>query len=97
MAGMTDHAPDSTPEGYHRHTITEVIRDGDNLMIKYSGKLFGGIIIAELPAGVLETIRPGTTVIVRTHDGETGGLNQVAHMLVPHPTEEGWAEVYEDY
>lgn len=94
---MSASETDLTPDGYSRHTITEVIRDGDHLMIRYSGKLFGGIIIAELPPGVLETIRPGTTVIVRTHDGETGGLNQVAHMLVPHPTEEGWAEVYEDY
>ncbi len=94
---MSTRTPEPTPEGYRREVITEVIREGDHLMIRYAGKLFGGIIIEELPPGVLETIRPGTELIVRTHDGETGGLRQVAHMLVPHPTDEGWAEVYADF
>jgi hypothetical protein len=94
---MRSHEREPTPDGYRRHVITEVIKDGDNLTIKYDGRVFGGIMICELPPGVEESIRPGTEVIVRTHTAETGEVGQVAHMLVPHPTDEGWAEVYADY
>ena len=90
-----EHEP--TPEGYRRHVITSVTRQGDNLTIEYGGRIFAGITLAELPPGIAENIRPGTDVIVRTHTAETGDLGQVAHILIPHPTEEGWAEIYADY
>lgn len=86
-----------TPEGYRRHVITEVRRDGVNLTIEYAGRVFAGITLAELPEGIADAIAPGTEVFVRTHDGETGDAGQVAHILIPHPREEGWAEIYADY
>ena len=94
---MRSQTNEPTPEGYIRHVITEVIKDGDNLTIKYGGRVFGGIMCSELPPGVESSIRPGTEVIVRTHTAETGDVGQVAHILVPHPSEEGWAEIYADY
>ena len=85
------------PEGYRRHVISAVRRDTSNLMIEYDGRIFAGIAIAELPNGIAEAIGPGTEIFMRTHDGETGDMGQVAHILIRHPHEEGWAEIYADY
>jgi hypothetical protein len=90
-----EHEP--TPEGYTRHVITAVTNHGDSLTIKYGTRAFGGINPAELTKEIAASIKPGTEVIVRMHTSETGDLGTVAHMLVPHPSEDGWAEVYEDY
>ncbi len=97
IAQMRSREREPTPEGYRRHVITAVAVHGDNLTIEYGGRVFAGITLGELPAGIAETIRPGTEVIVRTHTAETGDLGQVAHILVPHPNEDGWAEIYADY
>ncbi len=70
---------------------------GVSLTIKYGGREFSGIMLDQLPADIADSIRPGTDVIVRFHTAETGRVGQVAHMLVPHPREEGWAEIYADY
>lgn len=86
-----------TPEGYRRHVITAVTRQGENLTIEYGGRVFAGITLAELPEGIADAIHPGTEVFVCTHDGETGDAGQVAHILIRHPREEGWAEIYADY
>lgn len=86
-----------TPEGYQRHVITAVTNRGDSIAIEYAGRSFAGIMLDELPAGVAESIIPGTELIVRLHTAETGYEGQVAHMLVPHPHDEGWAEVYAHY
>ncbi len=94
---MTRKKSEPTPEDYQRHVITDVVDHGDSLTIKYGGRVFGGITLDELPAGVAESIRPGTEVIVRLHTAETGYVGEVAHMLVPHPREAGWAEVYAAY
>ena len=94
---MTRKKSEPTPEDYQRHVITDVVDHGDSLTIKYGGRVFGGITLDELPAGVAESIRPGTDVIVRLHTAETGRVGHVAHMLVPHPRDEGWAEIYADY
>ena len=94
---MTTQEREPTPEGYQRHVITEVANHGDNLAITYGGRVFGGIMLGELPPGVAESICPGTDVIVRFHTAETGNVGQMAHMLVPHPCEDGWAEIYADY
>ena len=90
-----EHEP--TPEGYKRHVITAVTNHGDSLTIKYGTHAFGGIMLAEISAEVAASIKPGTEVIVRLHTPETGDIGTVAHVLVPHPSEDGWAEVYEDY
>ena len=93
---MTRRTRDPTPEGYQRHVITAVVDHRDSLTIEYGGRIFSGIMLDQLPAGVAQSIRPGTEVIVRLHTAETGGAGQVAHMLVPHPGEDGWAEIYAD-
>ena len=97
IADMTAQEREPTPEGYQPHVITAVTNHGDSLTIKYGGRVFGGIMLDELPAGIAESIRPGTEVIVRLHTAETGRIGHVAHMLVPHPSEGGWAEIYADY
>lgn len=94
---MVARMQEPTPEGYRRHVITAVRRDGANLTIEYAGRVFAGITLAELPAGIADSIQPGTEVFVRTHDGETGDAGQVAHILIPHSRDEGWAEIYADY
>lgn len=94
---MPTRPDEPTPDGYRRYTITAVIHQGDSLRIEYAGRVFGGVMLAELPPGILEAIRPGTDLIVRSHTAETGEPGQVAHVLIPHPTDEGWAEIYEDY
>lgn len=94
---MTRKKREPTPDDYQRHVITAVVDHGDSLTIKYGGRTFSGIMLDRLPAGVAESIRPGTEVIVRFHTAETGCVGQVAHMLVPHVRDEGWAEIYEDY
>jgi hypothetical protein len=85
------------PEGYRRHVITAVRRDTTNLTIEYDGRVFAGITIAELPDGIADAIGPGTEIYICTHDGETGDAGQVAHILIPHPRDDGWAEIYADY
>ena len=97
MPCMTRKKRDPTPEGYQRHVITAVVDHGDSLTIKYGGRVFCGIMLDQLLAGVAESIRPGTEVILRLHTAETGDVGQVAHMLVPHPGEDGWAEIYAGY
>ncbi len=94
---MTGKKREPTPEGYQRHVITAVVDHGDSLTIKYGGRAFSGIMLDQLPTGIAESIRPGTDVIVRFHTAETGYVGQVAHMLVPHPREDGWAEIYAAY
>lgn len=88
---------DDIPDDYDLHVITAVEHLGDSLMIRYDGRIFSGIMLDELPPGILESIRPGTKLIVRLHTAETGDAGQVAHMLIPHPSQDGWAEVYADY
>ncbi len=94
---MTAQEREPTPEGYQRHVITAVENHGDSLTVRYSGRVFGGIMLGRLPAGVAESIRPGTDLIVRLHTADTGNVGQVADMLVPHASGGGWAEIYADY
>lgn len=93
---MQSREPDDIPQGYQRHVISDVIRHDDSLTIKYSGRTFGGVMLAELPQGIADHVVPGTVLIVRYHTDETGGVGLVAHMLIPNPFDDGWAELYED-
>lgn len=83
------------PPEYQSHRIESVRREPDAIVIRYSGRIFGGIVPELLAPGVAELIVPGAEIIVRLHTPETGDPRQVAHMLVRHPTEE-WAELYDD-
>lgn len=85
----------SIPPEYRLYRIESIRREPDAIVITYSGRIFGGIVPELLAPGVAELIVPGAEIIVRLHTEETGGPNQVAHMLLRHPTEE-WAELYED-
>lgn len=77
--------------------IIAVVDHGDSLTIKYGDRAFGGIMLDQIPATLAESIRPGTELIVRLHTAETGYEGQVAHMLIPNPRDDGWAEVYAAY
>ncbi len=94
---MTRKKREPTPDDFQRHVITAVVDHGDSLTINYGGRAFSDIMLDQLPAGIAESIRPGTDVIVRFHTAETGCVGQVAHVLVPHPRDEDWAEIYADY
>lgn len=70
---------------------------GDHLIIEYGGRLFGGILPELLAAGVEGLIVPGAQVIVRHHTPDSGRPNQIVHMLIWHPVEDGWADLYADW
>jgi hypothetical protein len=94
----SDSDPTPIPDGYDAHTIESAQRDGDHLIVTYGGKIFGGIVSDLLASDrVREAVRPGSQIIVRHHTEETGQLGQIAHMLIKHPDEPGWAELYADW
>ena len=83
------------PEEYKRFEIEAVRLAGEMLTIQYGGHVFGGIVRCQLdPDGVEAALRPGAEIFVRYHEEETGQPGQVAHMIIRHPSGEGWAEVY---
>jgi len=85
------------PAEYERFTIEEVRPAGENLTIRYGGRVFGGIVRCLLPGPDVEiAIRPGGEVFVRYHTVETGQPGRVAHMMIRHPTGSGWAEIFSD-
>ena len=86
------------PADYHAHVLDGVELNGDHVVLRYGGKIFGGIVAGLLPdPAVLAAIKPGARVVVRYHTAETGEAGQIAHMLIDHPTEPGWAELYADW
>lgn len=88
---------DQPPEGYRRFIIEKVRAAGETLTVVYDGHVFGGIVRCLLdPNGVEDVLRPGAEIFVRYHTAETGAPGQIAHMIIRHPSAEGWAEVYAD-
>ena len=85
------------PPEYQSFVIEGVRRIGETLTLSYGGRLFGGIVPCLLdPNGVEDALRPGTEIFVRYHTEETGAPGQIAHIIIRHPSAEGWAEVYAD-
>ena len=85
------------PSEYERFVIQEVRRMGETLTLVYDGHVFGGVVRCLLDSDVVEdALRPGAEIFVRYHTEETGAPGQVAHIIIRHPSEEGWAEVYAD-
>ncbi len=85
------------PDEYRCFVIQDVRRMGETLTLVYGGHVFGGIVPCLLdPHGVEDALQPGAEIFVRYHNEETGAPGQVAHIIVRHPTAEGWAEVYSD-
>ena len=86
------------PPDYQSRTVEAVRRDGGHIVITYAGKTFGGI-VADLLASddIRAALRPGAEIFVRTHTPDSGYAGQVAHMIMRHPTEAGWAELYADW
>ena len=96
-AGGTGSVNEQVPDEYQRFVIDDVRRMGDTLTLVYGGHVFGGIVRCLLDTnGVEDALRPGREVFVRYHIEETGAPGQVAHIIIRHPTAEGWAEVYSD-
>lgn len=89
--------PADLPQAYLRFTIDAVRRDGDDLVIAYSGRLFGGVVRERLPSGVEPLIAPGAEIAVFYHQTPDGGRGPVAHLLLRDPRSGGWAELYEDW
>lgn len=86
-----------TPAGYDRFLIDGIDRDEGALMIRYGGRAFAGAMVERFGVpGLADAIAPGAEIIVRYHTAETGAVGQVAHMLVRHPFEDAWAEIYID-
>ena len=88
---------DQPPDEYQRFVIEDVRRMGETLTLVYGGHVFGGIVPCLLdPNGVADALQPGTEIFVRYHNEETGAPGQVAHIIIRHPSAEGWAEIYSD-
>ena len=87
----------STPDGYTSAVIDDVERSGDHIVLRYAGRVFGGILPELLTPEIDAAIVPGAVIIIRLHTPETGGAGQVAHLLIRHPTDDGWAELYADW
>jgi hypothetical protein len=92
-ADMDDHPPDE----YRRYVLEDVRLADENLTLVYAGHIFGGVVRCLLdPNGVEDALRPGAEIFIRYHTAETGQPGQVAHIIIRHPSDEGWAEVYAD-
>ena len=88
---------DQPPDEYQRFVIEDVRRAGETLTLRYGGGVFGGIVPCLLdPDGVEDALRPGAEIFVRYHNQETGAPGTIAHIIIRHPSAEGWAEVYSD-
>jgi len=87
-----------TPPPEYKRLVLEAVRpDGEMLTLHYDGHVFGGIVRCQLdPNGVEAALGPGMEVFVRYHDKDTGQPGQVAHIIIRHPRDEGWAEIYAD-
>ncbi len=90
-------ATEDVPEDFSKFTIERVERLEDRLIIRYGGRVFGGVMLDVLEEEISSAIRPSAEVIVRYHTAETGHPDQVAHMLIRHPGDGGWAEIYADW
>ena len=85
------------PDEYRRFVLENVRATDEMLTLVYGGHVFGGVVRCLLdPNGVEAALRPGTEIFVRYHTEETGQPGQVAHIIIPHPSAEGWAEIYAD-
>ena len=89
--------PENIPEDFTRFLIEGVERVEDGLILRYGGRIFGGVMIDLMEEDVMAAIRPGAEIIVRYHTAETGQPGQVAHMLIRHPSDGCWAELYADW
>ncbi len=93
LAGMIE----EPPKEFRRYVLEEVRVMGDTMTLVYGGHVFGGIMRKLLdPNGVEDALQPGREVFVRYHTEETGAPGQLAHMIMRHPSTEGWAELYSD-
>ena len=88
---------EDVPEDFTKFTIEHVERLEDRLILRYGGRVFGGVMLDVLEEEISSAIRPGAELIARYHTAETGQPGQVAHMLIRHPGDGGWAEIYADW
>ena len=96
-AGRTGNVDEPPPNEYQRFVIEHATVMGETLTLVYGGHIFGGIVRCLLdPDGVEDALQPGAEIFVRYHNDETGAPGQIAHIIIRHPSAEGWAEVYSD-
>ena len=88
---------EDVPEDFMKFTIERVERLEDRLILRYGGRVFGGVMLDILEEEISSAIRPGAELIARYHTAETGQPDQVAHMLIRQPGDGGWAEIYADW
>jgi len=88
---------EDVPEDFTKFTIERVERLEDRLIIRYGGRVFGGVMLDVLEDEISSAIHRGAELIARYHTAETGNPGQVAHMLIRHPGGGGWAEIYADW
>ncbi len=85
------------PDEYQRFILEEVRTADETLTLVYDGHVFGGVVRCLLESKDVEAaLHPGGEIFVRYHTEETGAPGQVAHIIIRHPSAEGWAEVYAD-
>ena len=88
---------DTLPKEFTRFTIDDVSVDDENITLVYGGHIFGGVVRCLLDTnGVEEALQAGAEIYVRYHTTETGSPGQIAHIVMRHPAEDGWTEIYAD-
>ena len=88
---------DDELKDYHRFVLDAVRTTGEMLALSYDGHVFGGIVRCQLdPNGVESALKPGAEIFVRYHEEKLGVRGQVAHIIMPHPHQDGWAELFSD-
>ncbi len=70
--------PESVPEDFTKFTIERVERLEDRLIIRYGGRVFGGVMLDVLEDEISSDIHRGAELIARYHTAETGHPGQVA-------------------
>jgi len=89
---------DEIPEGFEPIIVESVRHEPTGeIIITYAGRIFGGIMKEPLPEGVVDEIRQGAELFVRYAEPAGDARRQVVHVIMRHPTQPGWAELYADW
>ncbi len=97
LSPVTRRPEEPPPDEYRRYILDEVRASGEMLTLVYGGHIFGGVVRCLLdPNGVEAALQPGNEIYVRYHDEDTGAPGQIAQIIIRHPRDDGWAEVFSD-
>lgn len=91
-------ASNQIPDGFESIIIDAVRHEPTGeIIITYAGRIFGGIMRDPLPEGIADGIRPGAELFVRYAEPVGEARRQVVHVIMRHPFQPGWAELYADW